>query len=644
MLIRVLSLSILASTPVLAALNEFIALCYHDVVDSTRDTHTTDTETVTSAELVAHFSWLRENNYNPISIDDILAARDGLRPLPAKAILLTFDDGYVSHYTRVYPLLKAFQFPAVFAISSSWMEGNANNMVTYGNKKVRRSTFLTWRQIKEMMPSGLVEIASHSHALHQGILGNPQGNRQPAATTRRYDRNTGQYESESHYEQRIRDDLTLNLKRIKKNTGATPRIMVWPYGRYSQQIIQIAQTLNMPITMTLEDGINTIDQLQTVRRVVLKNNVKLQDLVSRLEMKQDNDPIRLSHVYLDTVYDANPEQQEINLGLLLDRIKALHINTVYLQAFADSNSDGNADAMYFPNRHMPVRADLFNRVAWQLHTRANVHVYAWMPVLAFDLPKAHPLKMDLVKTIEHQQKTKMGYQRLSPFNPAARQIILEIYEDLARSAAFSGLLFHDDVTLSDFEDASPLALRYYQQQWRLPASIEAIRNDEALLDKWTTLKTHYLIDWTQELAERITFFRPTIKTARNIDAKVIMNPDAERQFAQSFDAFLENYDYTTVMATPDSENPQNLEKWLQALSKKIAKTPNAATKTVIELQAKTTRQDKAIDANTLAQRMALLTQAGLPNFGYYPDDFLTGHPALEDIHPFISLSTYPYKE
>ena len=52
----------------------------------------------------------------------------------------------------------------------------------------------------------------------------------------------------------------------------------------------------------------------------------------------------------------------------------------------------------------------------------------------------------------------------------ARQAIREIYEDLARSANFDGLLFHDDVTLSDYEDASPEALRTYQS-WGLPASV-----------------------------------------------------------------------------------------------------------------------------------------------------------------------------
>ena len=38
-----------------------------------------------------------------------------------------------------------------------------------------------------------------------------------------------------------------------------------------------------------------------------------------------------------------------------------------------------------------MRADLYRRVAWQLKTRGGVQVYAWMPVMAFELPAEHPM-------------------------------------------------------------------------------------------------------------------------------------------------------------------------------------------------------------------------------------------------------------
>ena len=100
-------------------------------------------------------------------------------------MLLTFDDGYSSFYKLVFPLLRAYKYPATLAIVGSWME--QREKVMSGARQVERPRFRTLEQLKEIAASGLVEIASHSYDLHHGIPGNPQGNEMPAATTRAYD-------------------------------------------------------------------------------------------------------------------------------------------------------------------------------------------------------------------------------------------------------------------------------------------------------------------------------------------------------------------------------------------------------------------------------------------------------------------------
>ena len=96
-----------------------------------------------------------------------------------------------------------------------------------------------------------------------------------------------------------------------------------------------------------------------------------------------------------------------------------------------------------------------------------------------------PAARDKVVTLpgDTSGRVAMGYLRLSPFSQRARQAVREIYQDLARSAPFDGLLFHDDVTLSDYEDASSFALRTYQE-WGLPPSIQEIRKSDDLLGRW----------------------------------------------------------------------------------------------------------------------------------------------------------------
>jgi len=173
--------------------NNFMVLTYHDVQDDPSRNRVADAMTISTAELVSQFSWLREHGYHPVSIDDLLAARDSGKPLPDKALLLTFDDGYLSTYKRVFPLLKLFNYPAVVAPLAKWIE-SSEETIRYGDKIARRSQFMSWDQLREMTESGLVEVASHSYDLHHGVRGNPQGNLQPAVITRQYDPDNATYE------------------------------------------------------------------------------------------------------------------------------------------------------------------------------------------------------------------------------------------------------------------------------------------------------------------------------------------------------------------------------------------------------------------------------------------------------------------
>lgn len=54
---------------------------------------------------------------------------------------------------------------------------------------------------------GLAEFASHSDDLHHGVLANPQGNEQPAATSYAYLKSQKRYETDVEYQQRILQDL-----------------------------------------------------------------------------------------------------------------------------------------------------------------------------------------------------------------------------------------------------------------------------------------------------------------------------------------------------------------------------------------------------------------------------------------------------
>jgi biofilm PGA synthesis lipoprotein PgaB len=621
--------------------DSFQALCYHEVRDDLLAEP--DPYAVSTRQLAQQFEWLRENGYHVIAVDDILAARTGQRPLPPKAVLLTFDDGYKSFYTRVFPLLKTFHYPAVLGVVGSWIESHAGKTITGESHNYRSEDILTWNQLKELADSGLVEVASHSFDQHHGIVANPQRSEVPALVTHRYDPTHKRYENDEQYLARISQDLATNSDLLKQHLGKPPRVMVWPYGRYNQAALDTARAFGMPITLTLDDGLNSPEvPLDRVRRILISHSPDdgIRELDADLRPDNEPAPMRVLHVDLDYLYDPDPQQQQANLGKLLDRVRASGANTVFLQAYADPSGKGSATALYFPNRHLPVCADLFSYVAWQLKTRAGVRVYAWMPLTAFVLPPGTPHAPALVKATP--QPGAHDYIRLSPFDPQARQLVTELYDDLARHALFDGLLFHDDATLTDFEDDSAPARLVYRS-WGLPEQVQAIRHDPAAFKRWTARKTAYLTDFSLKLAEHVRAWQPRLKTARNLYASVALEPESEAWFAQSLPDFLAHYDYTAVMAMPYMEGAAEPLPWLRELAAKVAAQPDGLAKTVFELQAVDWRNGRPISGHTLAAQMDTLLNAGARSYGYYPDDFPSDRPRLSELIPSFSLQTFPYR-
>lgn len=624
----------------------FRVLSFHDVRTNVRATFadSPDETAVDERTFAEVFAWLDHSGYRPVSLQQIVDARAGGKPLPAQAVLLTFDDGYRSAYTKVFPLLKRYNYPALMALVTSWLdvpESPPGQLVHWGDKPAPRENFLLWSEAAEMARSGLVEFASHTDAMHTGIAANPQGNLLPSAATHRYDSATGRYESDDAYARRVEADLRRSREIIEARTGAKVRATVWPYGAYNTAALKASERAGMPITFTLDDGPNTgAVPLSRIRRALAAYDNQAPDYARLLRSPVGGEvrPVnRVMHVDLDYVYDPDPAQQERNLSLLIDRVAAVRPRSVFLQAYADPDGDGVADALYFPNRHLPMRADLFARAAWQLRTRTGVKVYAWMPVTAFRLPEANPLATHTVVT-QAGTTPDDRYHRLTPFDPAVRALIGDIYEDLGSHAFFEGLLFHDDAMLADDEDASPAALATYER-WGLPRDVAAIRADPALTARWTTAKTRYLIDFTQELAARVGAWRPALETARNLYARPLLEPQAEQWFAQNYEASLAAYDYVALMAMPRMEGEADAQSWLARLAKRAADTPRGLDGTVFELQARDWRTGEPVPDAELTRQWTLLQRAGVRHLGYYPDDFLNDQPSLDTVRRAISVRT-----
>jgi biofilm PGA synthesis lipoprotein PgaB len=592
---------------------------------------------------VRQMDWLRNNGYHFVTVDELLADEAGRKPLPDKAVLITFDDGYRSMYDHAWPILKAWKIPAVVAVVGVWEDDRTT--VNFDGKIIPRAKLMSWKELRELADSGLVEIGSHSFDMHRGIKGNPQGSEEPAATTRQWLGTDKGYETEVVYRQRVENDMAKSSSDIKDHIGRAPRVIAWPYGRYNSIVRDAAVRRGMTIGLTLDDGANVADTpLWKLRRILVDSSMGLWELNREITIRNqnltDNDrPIKAMHIDLDYIFDSDPAQVERNLGHLLDRITFLGVNTVYLQAFADPDGDGSADAVYFPNRHLPVRADLFNRVAWQIRTRTPVRrLYAWMPLAAWSLPAKEPAAQDRVVTLpgDASGHVTMGYKRLSIFSPRARAAIGEIYEDLGRYATFDGILFHDDATLSDYEDAGEFAQAAYRA-WGLPATIAGIRQSDDLLGRWTILKINAIDDFAKELADKVRQSRPGIPIARNLFARVALSPKAEVWYSQALENSLRNYDFTAIMAMPYMEQAPDHAAFYSDLVKKVLDRPGAIDRVVFELQTVDWNKGNAmLPTEEIVSTIRRLYDLGAVHVAYYPDMLFQNHPAPAAIRAVLA--------
>ncbi|NTU85296.1 MAG: polysaccharide deacetylase family protein, partial [Chloroflexales bacterium] len=101
---------------------------------------------VTPEQFSAQLDWLHAAGYQAIRMDAMAACMRGEGPCPARAVALTFDDGYLDAYTTALPILQQYGYSATFYIVSGF---------------VGQPGYMGWDEIRALRSAGM-EIGSHS--------------------------------------------------------------------------------------------------------------------------------------------------------------------------------------------------------------------------------------------------------------------------------------------------------------------------------------------------------------------------------------------------------------------------------------------------------------------------------------------------
>lgn len=180
--------------------------------------------TMTPENFRAQMRWLAEHGYRTIGCDDLARFLAGVA-LPAKSVMLTFDDGYLDNYVHAHPVLAEFGLHAVlFVITGRIGDGAARGCAGEGAPPPTPShrdcatavaagraddVMLRWSEIERMRAAGTFEFHSHSH------------------THTRWDRNEA---DPATRHAKLGEDLALSRAVLQEKLGGVSSHLCWPQG------------------------------------------------------------------------------------------------------------------------------------------------------------------------------------------------------------------------------------------------------------------------------------------------------------------------------------------------------------------------------------------------------------------------------
>jgi peptidoglycan/xylan/chitin deacetylase (PgdA/CDA1 family) len=136
-----------------------------------------DCLTVSPERFAKDMEYLAQNGYNTLSLNDIRSRLNNEdAKMPAKPVLITFDDGYLDNYTNAFPILEKYNLKASFYIITG-MIGQANRVTTAQIKEMDAagmgigSHTVSHRALGELKPEEAVDELSNSKAALEQMLG-----------------------------------------------------------------------------------------------------------------------------------------------------------------------------------------------------------------------------------------------------------------------------------------------------------------------------------------------------------------------------------------------------------------------------------------------------------------------------------------
>jgi peptidoglycan/xylan/chitin deacetylase (PgdA/CDA1 family) len=222
--------------------------------------------TLSPENFAAQMAWLAGKGYHTASCADLEGFLSG-RPLPARSVMISFDDGYLDNYVHAYPILRQYGLHAVIFAVTDWIgEGPArpvagesaappllNHRECAARIEAGRAdeAIMRWSEVERTQAEGVFEFQSHT------------------ASHTRWDRISVNAAEKSTA---LRRDLERSRETLRQRLGLASTHLCWPQGYFDADYQSVACEQGFTHLYTTRPGtICPETEAADLPRVVVKN-------------------------------------------------------------------------------------------------------------------------------------------------------------------------------------------------------------------------------------------------------------------------------------------------------------------------------------------------------------------------------------
>jgi peptidoglycan/xylan/chitin deacetylase (PgdA/CDA1 family) len=210
-----------------------------------------DSMTITTALFLWQLQYLRDHGYSIVPLRDVVNFAAGRGTLPPRAVAITADDGHISVFTEMKPIVERYRIPVTLFI--------------YPSAISNASYAMTWEQLRALKATGLFDIQSHTY-WHPNF--NRERRRLPP----------------DQYAQLVRTQMVKPIAVLKTRLGVNADMLAWPFGIYDDYLIRAARDAGYVAAFSIERHPVTISSnLMALPRYLVTQELKAKAFESVLE-------------------------------------------------------------------------------------------------------------------------------------------------------------------------------------------------------------------------------------------------------------------------------------------------------------------------------------------------------------------------